>query len=212
MLWRGRSTETQLYRVQESRARKQRSGEKLKAAVVLCTVCSSGWWLGKDRVSQRDIQGVIVLHQGCVLVVQDQVLEGGVQVVGLCEPIASRRLVDHTVLGVTIHPAGEKRECRLVACKGSLLQQQEQSTSWHHQSCSKIHLALARGAEADGRLWGSPACQLMPLPAPASGKRRAEQHGSTANTSPILLHRPVLPTWLQPHTEDCGGTHTTEQA
>lgn len=96
--------------MQESRARKQRPGEKLKAAVVLCMGCSSGWWLGKDRVSQRDIQGVIVLHQGCVLVVQDQVLEGGVEVVGFSKPIARRRLVDHAVLGVTIHPARETRE------------------------------------------------------------------------------------------------------
>lgn len=96
--------------MQESRARKQRPGEKLKAAVVLCMGCSSGWWLGKDRVSQRDIQGVIVLHQGCVLVVQDQVLEGGVEVVGFSKPIACCRLVDHAVLGVTIHPARETRE------------------------------------------------------------------------------------------------------
>lgn len=109
--------------MQESRARKQRPGEKLKAAVVLCMGCSSGWWLGKDRVSQRDIQGVIVLHQGRVLVVQDQVLEGGVEVVGFSEPVARRCLVDHAVLGVTVHPARETWE------PGSAVAQGQRSTS-----------------------------------------------------------------------------------
>lgn len=103
--------------MQESRARKQRPGEKLKAAVVLCVGCSSGWWLRKDRVSQRDIQGVVVLHQGRVLVVQDQVLEGGVEVVGFGEAVASCCLVDHAVLGVTVHPARERRESRSGACQ-----------------------------------------------------------------------------------------------
>lgn len=66
-------------------------------------------------MSQRDIQGVIVLHQGRVLVVQDQVLEGGVEVVGLREAVARRRLIDDAVLGVTVHPAGEKEERGLAA-------------------------------------------------------------------------------------------------
>lgn len=68
---------------------------------------SSGWRGSKDRVGQGDVQGVIVLHQRRVLVVQDQVLERGVEVVGLREAEAGRRLVDHAVLGVPIHPVGK---------------------------------------------------------------------------------------------------------
>lgn len=212
-LWRGRSTETQLYRVQESRARKQCPGEKLKAAVVLCTGCSSGGWLGKDRVSQRDIQGVIVLHQGRVLVVQDQVLEGGVEVVGLREAVARRRLVDDAVLGVAVHPAGERRESGLAASEEPPQGERRRGTS---RSSPKPRLALARGAEADGRPGGSPACQLTPPPASSIWQEKGRATRERGRSQPHPATSPsVLPTCLpesrwQPRAH--GGTHTTEQA
>lgn len=57
---------------------------------------------------QRDIEGVIVLHKGGVLVVQDQLLERGIEVVRLCKAIAGHCFVDYAVFCVAVHPAGRK--------------------------------------------------------------------------------------------------------
>lgn len=62
---------------------------------------------GHDRVGQVYIQVVVVLDQGDVFVVEHQVFEGRVQVVGLGKSITGGRLVDDTVLGVSLH-TGQK--------------------------------------------------------------------------------------------------------
>lgn len=54
-------------------------------------------------MSERDGQRVIVLHQGGVLVVEDELLQGPVQVVGLREAEARGRAVDDAVLGIAVH-------------------------------------------------------------------------------------------------------------
>lgn len=46
-----------------------------------------------------------MLHEGRVLVVEHELLEGAVQVVGLGEAVARGRLVDDAVLDLTVHPA-----------------------------------------------------------------------------------------------------------
>ena len=71
--------------------------------------------LGEDRVGQGYIQLVDVLDQGLVLVVEHQVLQGAVKVVGLGEAIAFVRLVDDAVFGVAVH-TGEDRAIT-VLCK-----------------------------------------------------------------------------------------------
>ena len=58
-----------------------------------------------DRVGEPDVERVVVLHEGCVLVVEHELLEGAVQVVGLGEAVARGRLVDDAVLDLTVHPA-----------------------------------------------------------------------------------------------------------
>ena len=50
-----------------------------------------------------------MLDQGGVLVVQDQLLQGAVQVVGLSKAVPRVGLVDHTVFHLSIH-AAEPRE------------------------------------------------------------------------------------------------------
>ena len=50
-----------------------------------------------------------MLHEGRVLVVEHQFLQGAVQVVGLGEAVARGRLVDDAVLDLTVHPAHRER-------------------------------------------------------------------------------------------------------
>ena len=57
-------------------------------------------------MGERDGQRVVVLHQRGVLVVEDELLQGPVQVVGLREAEAGGRAVDDAVLGIPVHPAG----------------------------------------------------------------------------------------------------------
>lgn len=61
---------------------------------------------GAHGVGQRDGERVIVLHEGGVLVVQHQLLQGPVQVVGLRKAQAGGRAVDDAVLSVAVHPMG----------------------------------------------------------------------------------------------------------
>lgn len=56
-------------------------------------------------MGQRDSECIVVLHQGGVLVVQHQLLQGPIQVVGLRKAQAGGRAVDDTVLSVAVHPA-----------------------------------------------------------------------------------------------------------
>lgn len=58
-----------------------------------------------NRVGKPDVEGVVVLDEGRLLVMQHQLLQGAVQVVGLCEAIAPRSAVDHTVLHFPIGTA-----------------------------------------------------------------------------------------------------------
>lgn len=60
-------------------------------------------------MGERDRERVVVLHERGVLVVQHQLLQRPVQVVGLCEAEACGRAVDDAVLGVAVHPAGTGR-------------------------------------------------------------------------------------------------------
>lgn len=64
---------------------------------------------GQDRVGQSYIQVVVVLDQGDVFVVEHEIFEGGVKVVGLCETVPCDRLVDDAVLGVALHAAKKQR-------------------------------------------------------------------------------------------------------
>lgn len=64
--------------------------------------------LAVDGEGQRDVERVVVLHQRGVLVVQHQLLQGAVQVVGLGEAEAGARLVDDAVLHLTLHPKEEE--------------------------------------------------------------------------------------------------------
>lgn len=50
-----------------------------------------------------------MLHQGRVLVMEDQLLQRAVQVVGLCETVACVSLVDDAMLHVAVH-TGEGQE------------------------------------------------------------------------------------------------------
>lgn len=56
-----------------------------------------------------------MLDQRSVLVMQDQLFQGGVQVVGLCKSIASDCLVDHAVFDISIHTAGKTKIERKIA-------------------------------------------------------------------------------------------------
>lgn len=64
---------------------------------------------GQDWIGKIYIQLVVVLDQGDVFVVEHQVFEGRVQIVGLGKSKACGRLVDDAVLGVTLH-TGKDRE------------------------------------------------------------------------------------------------------
>lgn len=58
-----------------------------------------------DRVGEPDVEGVIVLNQGCLLVMEHQLLQRAVQVVGFCKAVSSSSAVDHTVLHFSIRAA-----------------------------------------------------------------------------------------------------------
>lgn len=51
-----------------------------------------------DRVGKPDVEGVVVLDKGRLLVMEHQLLQRAVQVVGLREAVAPSSAVDHTVL------------------------------------------------------------------------------------------------------------------
>lgn len=69
--------------------------------------------LAVDGEGQRDVERVVVLDQRGVLVVQDQLLQGPVQVVGLREPEPGAGLVDDAVLHLAVHPEGEEPETQV---------------------------------------------------------------------------------------------------
>lgn len=63
--------------------------------------------LAVDGERQRDVERVVVLDQRRVLVVQHQLLQGAVQVVGLSEAVAGAGLVDDAVFDLAVHPETE---------------------------------------------------------------------------------------------------------
>lgn len=74
-----------------------------------------------NRVGKPDVEGIVVLDEGCLLVMQHQLLQGAVQVVGLCKAIAPRSAVDHTMLHFPIGTATTQhkhhRELRQIIIK-----------------------------------------------------------------------------------------------
>jgi len=68
--------------------------------------------LAVDGEGQRDVERVVVLHQRRVLVVEHQLLQGAVQVVGLREAEAGGRLVDDAMLHLAVHPEGDRHVTR----------------------------------------------------------------------------------------------------
>lgn len=83
----------------------------------LVSGCSSRR-LCEDRVGQGYIQWVVVLDQRGVFVVQDQVFQGTIEVVGLSKSKTCGRLVNHAMLDLSIHSV-EKEEH--VLCKREIL-------------------------------------------------------------------------------------------
>lgn len=55
-----------------------------------------------DRVGQSDVEGIVVLDEGRLLVVEHQLLQGAIQVVGLCKAVAPSCAVDHTMLHLPV--------------------------------------------------------------------------------------------------------------
>lgn len=51
-----------------------------------------------DGVHQPDVQGLVVLCQGVEAVVQNELLQRAVEVVGLSEAIATWRAINHAML------------------------------------------------------------------------------------------------------------------
>lgn len=76
------------------------------------SVCkASSLQRGRQRAhgeGESHIEGVVVLRQRCVSVVQHQLLQAVVQVVGLGEAIAARRAVDDAVLHLAVRPEGRR--------------------------------------------------------------------------------------------------------
>lgn len=70
---------------------------------------ASGGHLCVDGVCEAHVERVVVLHQGGLVVVEHQVLQAAVQVVGLSEAEAARCAVDHAVLHLTFDAVETER-------------------------------------------------------------------------------------------------------
>lgn len=62
-----------------------------------------------------------MLDQGDVFVVEHKVLQGRVQIVGLCESVACDRLVDDAVFGVALNTGKKKDSGHTTLQKNSIL-------------------------------------------------------------------------------------------
>lgn len=78
-----------------------------ESAIRVACWCVSAGLLAESGPGQGYIQLLVVLDQGCVAVVEDQLPQGRVEVVGLSEAVPCGRPVDHAVLHVSIHAATE---------------------------------------------------------------------------------------------------------
>lgn len=83
-----------------------------KSAIRVACWCFSAGLLAESGPGQGYIQLLVVLDQGCVAVVEDQVSQRGVQVVGLGKAVPCGRPVDHAVLHIPVHTVmgGKKRQ------------------------------------------------------------------------------------------------------
>lgn len=81
-----------------------KSGGQMPSALAVKGVHGSPSLRAVDGEGQRDVERVVVLDQRGVLVVQHQLLQGAIQVVGLGETKAGAGLVDDAVLHLSIHP------------------------------------------------------------------------------------------------------------
>lgn len=70
---------------------------------------ASGGHLCVDGVCEAHVERVVVLHQGGLVVVEHQVLQAAVQVVGLGEAEAARRAVDDAVLHLAVDAEDTER-------------------------------------------------------------------------------------------------------
>lgn len=89
-----------------------------ESAIRVACWCFSAGLLAESGPGQGYIQLLVVLDQGCVAIVEDQVSQRGVQVVGLGEAVPRGRPVDHAVLHIPVHTASQK--------KSSVCQQKQQ--------------------------------------------------------------------------------------
>lgn len=80
-----------------------------KSAIRVACWCFSAGLLAESGPGQGYIQLLVVLDQGCVAIVEDQVSQWGVQVVGLGKAVPCGRPVDHAVLHIPIHTVMGKK-------------------------------------------------------------------------------------------------------
>ncbi len=90
--------------------------------------CSSRL-LCEDRVGQGYIQRVVVLDQRGVFVVQDQVFQGTVKVVGLSKSKTGGCLENYTMFDLSIHAVGKEEQC--VKCQRDT--KEAQATAWERE-------------------------------------------------------------------------------
>lgn len=81
--------------------------------------CLSAGLLAESRPGQRYIQLLVVLDQGRVAIVQDELPQRRVLVEGLSEAVACGCSVDHTMLHTPVHTARDKtRQETIVMTEG----------------------------------------------------------------------------------------------
>lgn len=79
-----------------------------ESAIGVACWCVSAGLLAESGPGQGYIQLLVVLDQGCVAVVEDQLPQRRVEVVGLSKAIPCGRPVDHAVLHIPIHTVTER--------------------------------------------------------------------------------------------------------
>lgn len=68
---------------------------------------------GVDRIRQPDVQSLVVLCQGGVMVVHDQILQRLVEIEGFDEAVAALRVANHTVPHLAAHAVDEETRAGL---------------------------------------------------------------------------------------------------
>lgn len=80
-----------------------------ESAIRVACWCFSAGLLAESGPGQGYIQLLVVLDQGCVAIVEDQLSQGGVEVVGLSKAVPHGRPVDHAVLHIPVHAALQEK-------------------------------------------------------------------------------------------------------